>query len=315
MGHSVSQHVIEADFLKQQWPAFLRLQLAGHANSSVSNSSTSNRLTRLTKSEHHGPLYVQKPFYPEGQDYAHIYLLHPPGGLCSGDDLQISINADNKAGVLITSPGATRLYKARSAANHEPLDNSSNAKPQRIVNRLHIAGNSSIEWLPMETIVYPSANADLQTHIQMEQGSQFIAWEIVCLGLPASDKPFNAGRLQQTLQVSIDGRLALLDRLQLQQPQPLSAASSGLKNNSVFAVMLAGPFDQSPDDLLQQLQAGRVSDNQHNLLGISYVNNFIVARFLGQSAFVARDWFISLWMDIRPYLIQREAVHPAIWRT
>ncbi|HEY5717834.1 MAG TPA: urease accessory protein UreD, partial [Motiliproteus sp.] len=47
--------------------------------------------TALPHLAHEGPLRVQRPFYPEGT-VCHVYLLHPPGGLVSGD--QLSINAE-----------------------------------------------------------------------------------------------------------------------------------------------------------------------------------------------------------------------------
>ena len=63
------------------WPAFLGLTFDKPGGK-----------TRLIKSVHNGPLYVQKLFYPEGLEHAHVYLLHPPGGLVSGDYLKISID-------------------------------------------------------------------------------------------------------------------------------------------------------------------------------------------------------------------------------
>ena len=47
--------------------------------------------TQLSRTKRNGPLSVQKAFYPEGVDCAHIYLLHPPAGIVSGDELQVDI--------------------------------------------------------------------------------------------------------------------------------------------------------------------------------------------------------------------------------
>ena len=80
------------------WPAALSLQLRA------------DRIgTRITDARHHGPLYVQKPFYPEGPECAHIYVLHPPGGIVSGDTLTIDIELRDSARAVVTSPGACRF--------------------------------------------------------------------------------------------------------------------------------------------------------------------------------------------------------------
>ena len=58
--------------------------------------------TTLAKMQFHGPLRVQRPFYPEpapaetagrapASQPCHCCLLHPPGGLVSGDDLSLEV--------------------------------------------------------------------------------------------------------------------------------------------------------------------------------------------------------------------------------
>ena len=43
--------------------------------------------TQLQRTERVGPLSVQRAFYPEANGTAHLYLLHPPAGIVSGDEL------------------------------------------------------------------------------------------------------------------------------------------------------------------------------------------------------------------------------------
>jgi len=96
--------------------------------------------TRLSRCRHNGPLYVQKPFYPEGREHAHLYLLHPPGGIVSGDFLDIDVTIKENAAALITTPGAARIYRAR---DEQPLQR------QRI--SLRAANHATLEWFPLET--------------------------------------------------------------------------------------------------------------------------------------------------------------------
>ena len=92
----------ESQYSAGRWQAELSLGLAKTARGTV-----------LKTCSHRGPLYVQKAFYPEGRELAHLYLLHPPGGMVSGDDLQINVNMAEGAQALITTPGAGRVYRAR----------------------------------------------------------------------------------------------------------------------------------------------------------------------------------------------------------
>jgi len=115
-----------------QWQAKLDLNIANR-----------NAGARLVSCRRLGPLHVQKAFYPEGRDLAHLYLLHPPGGLVSGDSLTITANVSEDSHALITTPGAGRIYGARKSAH-----------TQTQLNQLHVASGASLEWFPMETLMY-----------------------------------------------------------------------------------------------------------------------------------------------------------------
>ena len=179
------------------WEAELSLGLAKTARGTV-----------LKQCRHKGPLYVQKAFYPEGRDLAHLYLLHPPGGMVSGDDLRINVAMASDACALITTPGAGRVYKAREDKT---------LQTQHI--QLRLEPGSSLEWLPLENIIFPGANTQLHTDVYLAEDSAFIGWEISSFGLPASNQPFNTGSLKQRLQVFRQGRLKVREALQLNPEQ------------------------------------------------------------------------------------------------
>ena len=265
---------------------------------------------RLVSSVHQGPLYVQKPFYPEGADLAHVYLLHPPGGLVSGDRLGIDIVLEQGARVLVTTPGAGRVYRARS-------DRSLQQQSQHF----ELAPGAVMEWLPQEMIVFPGAFGRMDTTVDMSAGSTYLGWEICCLGLPASDLPFTHGELHQRLFIRYDGKPVLLENLHLNETSfELAAAAVGMNACPVSGVFVAGKVSGNTEDeatqaLLASLRQYLSTLKQAGQANVTLMNGFIIGRYLGQSAEDARRVFTGLWSLVRPLLTDRIACPPRIWAT
>ncbi len=292
-----SEHPVATD---RSWLARLDLQF-----------NKTSRGTRLTRSRHVGPLYVQKPFYPEGNDLAHVYLLHPPGGLVSGDHLQINIEAKEGAGVLVTTPGAARIYRAR---DEQPLQRQSVA--------LNIASNATLEWFPLETIVYNSAHVELDTVINLTDGSRFMGWEINCFGLPASDAPFISGAFQQRYRILRNGRPLFVDRFSLtdKNRNHLLSGKASMQSHAVNGFFVAGPCDISVNEdvvseCMELLRSTADNLGFSHCSAISKVGEFFIGRYLGDSAEKARHIFTAWWEILRPFVLGRDACAPRIWST
>ena len=70
---------------------------------------------------HFGPLLVQKPLYPEGREVCQVVIIHPPGGVVGGDELEIAANVGAAARAQITTPGAAKWYKANGHVSHQNI--------------------------------------------------------------------------------------------------------------------------------------------------------------------------------------------------
>ncbi len=267
------------------------------------------RGTRLSRNRHSGPLYVQKPFYPEGKELAHIYLLHPPGGLVSGDTLTLDITLEEKAQGLVTTPGATRMYRARESS---PV--------QRQYTTLNLQEDATLEWFPMEAIVYNQAHAELETKITLQDNSTVFAWEITCFGLPASAEKFEQGFFKQRYIVEQNNKPLFIDNLVVDQKNntKLFTASAGMQNKTVSGFFISGPCSierKQREVLTEDLREILASKSLENLISVTWVNDFCIVRYLGDSAFQARKAFTALWQHLRPEVIQRKACEPRIWLT
>jgi len=263
------------------------------------------RGVRLVKCEHEGPLYVQKAFYPEGPDCAHVYLLHPPGGLVTGDTLTISVEAQMGSHALLTTPGAGRVYKARDEEG---------VQTQNL--QISVQENSTVEWFPLETILFPSAQARMKTRVDISDNSNFIGWEVTCLGLPANDITFDSGSVSQNMQIWRNGRILLNESLVIDQgDNALLNANAGLRSLPIHGLMIAGPFKDIPLDLIDALRLLQEQTDTNEFLATSQNGEFMTVRYLGSCTEKARKLFTQAWVLIRPELIQKQAVAPRIWAT
>jgi len=262
---------------------------------------TTGAKTQLSTRKHIGPLLVQKPFYPEGEA-CHIYLIHPPGGIVGGDLLHVDVDMDKHSHALITTPAATKFYR-------------SNAKQAALQQQLRLATNSTLEWLPQESIFFSGSDANMTTHITMEADSQFIGWEILCLGRPASKELFTGGKMSQSFELwkkENSKRIPLfIERSEINGGSEMLSANWGMQNCTVTATMICAPM-RNDKDIYEQLRAIECRDG---LAAISRFEEGMVARYLGHNAIAAREYFAALWHIVRPVQINRQACEPRIWST
>ena len=141
----------------------------------------------LARHRHAGPLRVLKSLYPESPAVCHNVLVHPPGGIAGGDRLDITVRVDGGAHALVSTPGATRFYRSDDAQAVQDV-------------RLQLADGARLEWLPLETLVYPGARAQNRLTMALAPGASLIAWDVVGLGLPHAGRAFADGCLLQRVE-------------------------------------------------------------------------------------------------------------------
>jgi len=264
-------------------------------------SSPQAQRTTLTRREHFGPLRVQKALYPEGEHVCHAVIVHPPGGIAGGDRLHIDVEVGPRAHALITTPGATKWYKAngKQAAQHVE---------QRV------AAGAVLEWLPQETIVFNHAQTHSATTVELAADALYIGWEVLCLGRTASGESFDAGRHQQQLAIRQSDSLIWNERGTLDGGGPVLASPAGFAGAPVCATMLAAgrPVSQA---LLDAARAAIAELPYVKRIGLTRLPNLFVARYLGPSSGEAKEAFALLWAVLRPALAGCPAVTPRLWNT
>lgn len=268
--------------------------------------------TKLHRTQRNGPLSVQKAFYPEGRDCAHIYLLHPPAGIVSGDQLHLDINLDDSAHTLITTPGANRFYRARE-------DASIGVSKQVQVTTLNIQAQAKCENFPQETIVYNGADGFNTIDVHLTDHSVYLGWDITCMGLPSSEQLFTEGQYSQLNRVYVNNILQYHDRIAITANNNLLHHISGLAGNSVFGTFLVHApqqLDLPQRKALVETMREIIDNNQaQKHISITDIDGLLVIRYLGHQATECKKYFLLLWQVVRPLTVEKEATQPRIWHT
>jgi urease accessory protein len=256
--------------------------------------------TRIARRHHRGPLVVQRAFFPEGPAVAHVYLLHPPGGMVAGDTLSVDVTVDAGAHALITTPAAGKAYR------------SGDQRQARLGQRLRVARGATLEWFPQETIVFDGAQVQLVTQIELEGDARFVGWEIVCLGRTAGGERLTHGFCQQHLELRRDGRPLVIDRTRLVGGGDLLAAPFGLGGQPVTGTMIIAPAVAAT---LEPIRALAAAVELPDRAAVTVVDGAMVCRYLGASGERARGYFAAAWSIVRPLLCDRPPCPPRIWMT
>ena len=259
----------------------------------------------IVRDRHDGPLRVLASLYPEAATVCHSVLVHPPGGLVGGDALDIDIALDRDAHALITTPGATRYYRSTGSP---------------AVQRVHasIADGARLEWLPLETIAYSGCLGENLMRFELAPGAEMIGWDVLALGLPASEQAFVAGRYTQGIDLPgrwlergvIDARdTRLLD-------SPVGWAGQRVMGTLWFAAGSA--LSTARRDAL--LDAARALVDADDALraraGVTAVHDAVVVlRILGSRVEPLMTLLTRVWAAWREVAWQLAPCTPRVWRT
>lgn len=267
--------------------------------------------THLGKTSHFGPLRVQRAFYPEGDQCAHLYLLHPPGGLVAGDYLTISLHLQSHAQALMTTPSAGKIY------------NNITERKQFQKVFLNIEDNAILEWMPQETLVFDGAEGELITEVELHDNAHFMGWDIVCLGRPSSEDWFERGCIKQIFSIKKNGQPLFIERNSISAAGDIMLEKSGLANQAVFgSFILTNDSEKIPEldeeqrETLEALAAlTAVTGQAKGLVAVTHKPGLVIVRYLGPCADNAKKVFIKYWQWMRPFVNGREACAPRIWNT
>jgi urease accessory protein len=169
-----------------------------------------------------------------------VSMLNPTGGVLGGDRLTIDVEVGRDAQACLTTPSATRVYRAAGAPAVQHV-------------RLALAPGAIAEWVPDHTI--PSAGAALCQTLEVEAGpgATLIAVDAFAAGRVARGEAWRFARLDSTLTVRDAAGLVLHDRFVLGGGPAWSEL--GFAEGRPYFATIVLIADTGVDDVLAELPA------------------------------------------------------------
>jgi urease accessory protein len=253
---------------------------------------------------HDGPLRVLASLYPEGPSVCQNVLVHPPGGLVGGDRLAIDITLDVQAHALITTPGATRFYRSLGDPAVQWLT-------------ARVADGARLEWLPLETIAYSGCIGENLMRFDLAPGAEMIGWDLLALGLPASNLAFERGRFTQS--IDMPGKWLERGVIDATDKRLLDSPIGWTGNRAMGTIWFATGSSMSAarrDELLATARAAIEGDILQRTAGATSVHDdVVVLRVLAPRIEHAMALLTRVWSAWRTAAWQLPAVPPRVWRT
>ncbi|MBX5451221.1 urease accessory protein UreD [Thermogemmatispora sp.] len=275
-----------------------RPEVAGWLRLGFGYERTTGR-SRLLVQEQRPPLQVVRAFSTdEGGALVHVHNLS--GGVLGGDRCALEIEVGPGARVMLTSTGATRLYRPRAED-----------RPALQRWQVHVGAGALLEHLPDALIPFAGARYRQEVLISLAEDAGLFWWEIVAPGRVARGECFAYEWLELLFTISRGEFPLALERFRLepQQRSPGTLARLGpFRYCASLYVCRTGQPRQRWADLEAELAglAQELSQSGACLWGVSrLVADGLVVRGLAQEGLPLSAGLPQFWRLARLRLYGR----------
>ncbi len=149
-----------------------------------------------------------------------VHMHNLSGGVLGGDHLEVKVTVGDGARVLLTSTGATRIYRHRTGR-----------AMAHCRTHARVARHALLEYLPDQLIPYTDSQFCQHTEIDLDpEDAGLFWWETIASGRTASGESFCYATLQIYSVVSCGERPIAIDQLDL-EPGKRSLQRPGVLND------------------------------------------------------------------------------------
>jgi urease accessory protein len=214
-----------------------------------------------------------------------LSIVNPTGGVVGGDRLVIDVHAGRSAHVCLTTPSATKIYRATGDPAGQAVG-------------LYVAPGAAVEWVPDHTIPFAGAAFRQSLCARVEDGGALILVDAYAAGRVARGETWRFRTLESTLAVH-DGRGCLLyDRFALRGDGDPPWSGLGLAGSHPYFASVVVVADAGVEELLETIGA-MVPANDARIAAARLSRRGAVARCLARSAPALGGLIETVWAAAR----------------
>ena len=255
--------------------------------------------TVLNSNLHEGPLRVQKALYPEGKGICHTVIIHPPSGIAGGDTLDIDVSLDQGTHVVLSTPSASKWYKAHKNPSNQYI-------------QFSLGEDAKLDWLPQENLFFKGANSNIRTRLNLTSSSSFIGWEATMLGRQASGEDWSAGQIRMRNEIHRNGKLLWVENGQVDAEDAYTKSLPQLGSWPVFATLWS--VGSACSNELAGLLADSMPWTDHLKAGVTYLpQGVLLVRVVSDNIELTRNLLVRIWTQLRPFVHDVQAQPLRLW--
>lgn len=251
--------------------------------------------TDLVRSSFTLPLQVLAPLALEDGS-AYLSLLNPTGGVLGGDRLTTEIVLDPGAHASLTTPSATRVYRADGLlAIHDTV--------------IRVGEGATLEYFPDHLIPHPGAALRQSLRVEIAVGGRALLWEAMACGRVARNERWKFREVVSDTEVLVRGKPAWLSRTKINpdelSPERLGVAEVYAYNGSL--AILADGFTLWPQLIAEINRELAAFPEVH--AGVSKLaGDGCLVRLLANSAIDLTGMSAALWTVARALVLDLPAL-------
>lgn len=217
--------------------------------------------------------------FPNAADKTEAVIINTGGGVAGGDTVRISVIADERAQVTLTTPSAERIYGALGLSQTE------------ISVQLNVADTASIHWLPQETILFDRARLKRSMSVDMAASATALLSETIIFGRVAMGETITEAAFTDCWRIKRGGKLVFAENLKLDGDISDFFGKKAIADGArvISTTLLVAP---DAEDRLEAVRQSLAAENVH--AAASAWNGMLVVRALGETSGPVRRMLVNL---------------------